>query len=149
MKMPNQAVKMGSIFAVGLVAISLSFGLLFSGAVQADGDHHEHTEDVVDPHPGTATDPAVIAAILQMKSEPMVQASPVVTVSISGTENDCVGWEGNAYGEMTAEVTEPAGSGAVKADNEFHEAAGLCWEISWFGEVWAQVKVWATKPSQD
>ena len=139
MKMPNRAVKMGGIFAVGagLVAIALSVVLLVPNTTQA------HDPDAPAPVVETAATPEPVNVAPQMASMASGNASPVMTDTISDSQRFCIGYEVQGKGSVTAAVVEPAGSDPVKTDNEFSDAGELCYEVSYQAVIEAQVSVWA------
>ena len=136
MKLPNRAVKVGGIFAIGLVAIGLSFGLLFSGPAQAhDPDHEAETETV----PVDVNTPAAEQAMMVVSF-----VGPEVTGSIDDTLRRCFGYEMTGEGSVSAEVV---GSAPVKTGDEFSEQGQLCVEFLWHVFVKAQAKVWQSSPA--
>ena len=124
MNIPRHAVKGGGILVVGLVAVGLAFGLLFSGPAQADGPHHDHVHPVGESTPTPTPTPAPTPASTMV-------TSPAMEYSVTFTETSppvCDSWMVTVKTDVLGEYTNPTGIDPVQASDESHTLVTTCYQ---------------------
>ena len=97
MKMPNRAVKMGGIFAVGagLVAIALSVVLLVPNTTQAHPEPTPQTVIVATPEP-TSQPASALGSVPDQTSQQAGPTAQEISEMITAEVATCVGWDGHS-----------------------------------------------------
>ena len=117
MKLPNRAVKVGGIFAIGLVAVGLAFASLMPNAAEAHPGH-EHDHPVSESTPAPAPDSDATPDMSQSRgmAREMVFVLPQV----------CFTFGTDVHVESSASVVKPEGYEPVKSSNEVNDTGKFC-----------------------
>ena len=71
-----------------------------------------------------------------------VVESEVATAELGDTDRQCLGYEAIGGGEVTAQVVEPVAQTPLTQATSTLHSGELCYEVTWFAKVFAQVKIW-------